>query len=426
MTKIHKKFTIFFTFVFIFTFFSRAFANTTDSPLNIAAEAYILVDAKTGQILFEKNSDQLMGVASISKMMTEYLVLEAVYENKITWDKKILIDDYVHKLSADTTMSNIGLTDGKTYTVKQLYDAMVIFSANAAAVALAETIAGTEGSFVTLMNDKAKQLGLINSQFVNCTGLNNSDLLGKIPAGNPTDENKMSAKDVAKLSYELIKKYPEILETSKIPKLSFEDGKEYTNFNWMLSGLIFEYEGLDGLKTGTTDNAGACFVASAKRNSNRFISVVLKAESKNSRFIETKKILDYAFATYERKVVFPKKSKIKGFSTIPVVKGKKNKVSIETSTDIEVMVNTRQSQEYELKFTKNKKLFDKNALIAADQPKNTIVGTALLANAAGETISFLNNSVTEKFLTTKVVTKSSVEKANFIVLGWRSFMSLFN
>src|SRR5690606_20186147 len=188
----------------------------SNDPLNLEAEAAILIDAETGKVLYEKNADKRLGVASMSKMMTEYLVLEAIAEGKIQWDQKILISEFIHKLSNPSLgLSTVGLTQGEEYTVKELYDSMAIHSANASTVALAELIAGSEENFVKMMNEKAEELGLENYHFVNSTGLNNSDMLGRHPAGTDVnDENKMTARDTAKLAYHLLKDYPEVLDTA--------------------------------------------------------------------------------------------------------------------------------------------------------------------------------------------------------------------
>ena len=217
----------------------------------------------------------------MSKMMTEYIVMEAIKNKKITWDQKVKINEYVHNLSKAPNLSNVGLTQGEDYTVKELYSAMAVHSGNAATVALAELISGTETKFVKLMNEKAKKLGLKNYKFVNASGLNNTDLLGSYPTGNEDEENVMTARDTALLAYRLINDYPEVLDYSSISKLKFRDGKEYPNFNWMLPGLIFEYDGVDGLKTGSTDFAGYAHTGTAIRNGQRYITVVMKSTSKN-------------------------------------------------------------------------------------------------------------------------------------------------
>src|SRR5690606_13033070 len=139
----------------------------------------------------------LLGVASMSKMLTEYLVLEAIAEGTISWDDQVLIDEFIHKLSSPTLgLSTVGLTQGETYTVKELYDTMAIHSANASTVALAELIAGSEANFVNMMNEKAAELGLKEGTyyFVNSSGLNNSDMLGNHPEGTDVNaENMMTA-----------------------------------------------------------------------------------------------------------------------------------------------------------------------------------------------------------------------------------------
>ncbi|MGV2537803.1 D-alanyl-D-alanine carboxypeptidase DacA, partial [Bacillus thuringiensis] len=144
-------------------------------------------------------------------------------------------------------------------------------------------IAGKEVDFVKMMNDKSKELGLKNYKFVNSTGLTNKDLKGMHPEGTTADEeNKMSAKDVATLAQHLIKDYPKVLDTAKIPKKEFRPEKEkfaMSNWNWMLKGLVKEYDGVDGLKTGSTPEAGDCFTGTVERNGMRFISVVIKRSS---------------------------------------------------------------------------------------------------------------------------------------------------
>ncbi|MGG8364862.1 D-alanyl-D-alanine carboxypeptidase DacA, partial [Bacillus cereus] len=266
----------------IFMPYSNASAET-GAALNIEAGAAILVEANSGKILYQKNADELLSIASMTKMMSEYLVHEAVDKGKLKWDQKIKVSEYAYKVSQDASLSNVALENGGSYTVKELYEAMAIFSANGATIALAEAIAGKEVDFVKMMNDKSKELGLKNYKFVNSTGLTNKDLKGMHPEGTTADEeNKMSAKDVATLAQHLIKDYPKVLDTAKIPKKEFRPEKEkfgMSNWNWMLKGLVKEYDGVDGLKTGSTPEAGDCFTGTVERNGMRFISVVIKTSS---------------------------------------------------------------------------------------------------------------------------------------------------
>ncbi|MEI2357831.1 D-alanyl-D-alanine carboxypeptidase family protein [Mesobacillus zeae] len=399
-------------------------AKAEGDALGINAEAAILVDANTGRILYEKNSDVVLGVASMSKMMTEYLVLEAIEKGKIKWDQKVKINEYVHKLSAAPGLSNIGLTQGEDYTVKELYQGMAIFSSNASSVALAEVVSGTEKNFVELMNKKARELGLEDYKFVNSTGLNNSELLGQIAAGGPNEENVMSAKATAKLAYRLINDYPEVLETASTPKLKFKDGREYPNFNWMLPTLTFAYEGVDGLKTGSTDFAGYCFTSTAKKGDQRFITVVMKADSKISRFSETRKILDYAFSGFSNEVLVKKNYQEKGKKTLPVVKGKEDSVKIRTDKDLSLTIKNGEKDQYKTKLVIDKKKLNDKGELTAPVKKGEKVGYMTVENKNGEEISFLNDKGQKASV--DVVAVEGVEKANWFVLSMRGIGGFFS
>ncbi|WP_338471243.1 D-alanyl-D-alanine carboxypeptidase family protein [Niallia sp. XMNu-256] len=424
-----KKLALWITVLFVFVSASFSFfPNKTNAeendPLGLKAEAAILVDAETGAILYEKNANVVLGVASMAKMMTEYLVLEAIEEEKITWDQKVMINEYVHKLSGAPGLSNIGLTQGEEYTVKELYEAMAIFSANAASVALAELVAGTEKNFVTKMNEKAEELGLEDYKFVNSTGLNNSSLMGNHPAGGPDEENVMSARATAKLAYYLLKDYPEVLDTASVPVLKFRDGREYKNFNWMLPTLVYAYPGVDGLKTGSTEFAGDGFTATAERDGKRFISVVMKTSSKEERFAETKKLLDYAFGSFTKQEVHPENGKIKGKETLPVTKGKEDQIKIETKDAISLMMKKGKEEDFETVLTLDKKKLNDEGQLTAPIKKGDKVGTLTVKPKDGSEIEFLSKDGI-KSITVDVVAAESVEKANWFVLSMRAIGGFF-
>ncbi len=281
--------------VMVTTFLGKP--QTAEAAFDLEAESAILVDAKTGKILFQKNIDQILPTASMTKMMSEYLILEAIDEGRISWDQQVPISDFVRSLSLQTALSNVPLRQDGTYTVKQLYESVAIYSANASTIAIAELIAGSETAFVKMMNDKAAELELEDYEFVNSTGLNNSDLQGNHPDGTgETAENMMSARATAKLAYSLLRDYPEVLETASIPMLDFQAGPDEVitmeNWNWMLPGIRpqHDYEGIDGLKTGYTSEAGNAFTGTAERNGMRFVSVVMRTNSRDARFAGNKKI----------------------------------------------------------------------------------------------------------------------------------------
>jgi serine-type D-Ala-D-Ala carboxypeptidase (penicillin-binding protein 5/6) len=267
--------------------------------MGLDSSSVILMNAHNGDIIYEKNDNQALPTASMSKMMTEYLVLQAIKENKITWDTPVPISDYVNYISNHPGFASVHIKKGQNYTVRDIFDAMAVRSANGAAIALAETVSGSEKAFVQKMNDTAKQLGLDHSHFVDSTGLNNADLGPYYHTGGPQDTNVMSARDVAVLAQHLIQQYPDILKVIDKPKITF-DGKTYRNTNWMLPGVNKQlgYRGVDGLKTGYTDEAGYCFVGTVERNNARLISVIMGAPTKIARFTETKKLYDTAFSQF--------------------------------------------------------------------------------------------------------------------------------
>jgi D-alanyl-D-alanine carboxypeptidase len=254
-------------------------------PPEIDAKAAIIIDASNGEVIYQNNENEAVAPASMSKMMTAYLVLESIYNGKVHWEDPVKIS----AKSAQTEGAKIPMQANDTLTVKDLYHALMIESANNSAVALAEHVAKTEKNFVQLMNEKAKQLEMSDkAKFANASGLQEPD----------GSETKMTAADVAKLAYHLIKDYPEILEVTHLrqSQLAFNN-VNVTSTNEMLNknNKALYIEGIDGLKTGFTDSAGYCFTGTAKQGDNRIITVVMGTKSKTKRFTETNKLMSYAF-----------------------------------------------------------------------------------------------------------------------------------
>ncbi|PAQ12909.1 D-alanyl-D-alanine carboxypeptidase [Bacillaceae bacterium SAOS 7] len=407
-----------------------------EETMKVNASAAILIDGETGQILFEQNPDQLLGIASMTKMMTEYLLLEAINEKKVTWDQTYTVSEYAYKVSQDRSLSNVPLRLGETYNVRELYEAMTIYSANGAAIAIAEVIAGSETEFVKLMNNKAKKLGLKEYKFVNASGLSNSDLKGMHPkSGTPKDENLLSARATAKLAYELLQDYPEVLETASIPKKSFREGTtdeiKMSNWNWMLPSLLFGYEGMKGLKTGTTDFAGYCFTGTAERGERKLISVVMNATdasgkgSPNARFAETKKLLDYGFDQFEQKEVVKKGYQVKGQETVEVPKGKSKQVAIQTETPLVLNVKKEEKTKYKYEIDYNRSVLNEENQLEAPAKKGEVVGFLSVIPENGEQVKYLTPQE-EKQAKAPVVAKETVEKANWFVLSMRAIGSFFS
>ncbi|WP_285769521.1 D-alanyl-D-alanine carboxypeptidase family protein [Peribacillus sp. SI8-4] len=424
MKKI-SKITLIFTFVFVLVMSQFAYqpgeAVAESDNLGLKAEAAIIIDGKTGQIVYEKNADKVLGIASMSKMMTEYIIMESIKNGKISWDQKVKINKYVHDLSKAPNLSNVGLTEGEDYTVKELYQAMAVYSGNAATVALAQLVSGSEKNFVKLMNERAKKLGLKNHRFVNASGLNNTDLLGEYPSGKADDENVMTAKDTALLAYRLINDYPEVLKIASISKLKFRDGKEYPNFNWMLPGLIFEYKGVDGLKTGSTEYAGYGHTGTVIRDGQRYITVVMKSTNKNERFADSTKLMNYAYSTFKKEKILPAKYQVKGKETLSVVKGKEKTVKIESEKAIELLVENGGKDNYKTDLVIDKNKLNEAGKLTAPIKKGEKLGYITITPKKGEDYGYINGNQTK----VNVVAAETVEKANWFVLSMRAVGGFF-
>jgi len=276
------------------------------SAPSLNAKAYIVVDADTGEILFEKNSDDVLVPASMTKLMTLYLTLEKVNNNKIKWSDEAKISEYSNKISRVSSLSSYQLPTGSIYSIEDLYFGAAINSSNASAIALSEYIAGDETGFIALMNDKARNFGLTDTKFVNSSGLNNSDLYGFHPRGTGKNEDtKISARSMATVAYRLVNDYPEIINTSSLVQKTLKEGQpgEITirSTNRLLPSRDYAFEGAKGLKTGYIYNAGYCFAGYAERPSGRVISVVMGAVSSEERFRGSAKLMEYGFELLSEK-----------------------------------------------------------------------------------------------------------------------------
>ncbi|WP_234032367.1 serine hydrolase [Lentibacillus cibarius] len=410
---------------------TQPFSTQAAEALDIEAESAILVDAETGKVLYAKKPDMALPPASMTKIMTEYLVHEAIEKGKINWDTTTQISDYPYSISADPSFSGVGLTQSKDYTVRELYDAMAINSDNATTIALAELIAGSEGEFVKMMNKKAEEMGLSDYKFVNSTGLNNASLRENVPKGtDPNANNLLSARSAALLAYNLIKDYPSALDVSKVPSATF-DGQTIRNWNWMLphdpknasSLQQFYYEGIDGLKTGHTDLAKYCFTGTANRNGKRLISVVMKTESEPARFQQTAKLMDYGFQRFEKKEIFPKGYQLEDQSDIPVAKGKEDTVQIATKEAFSAMVKEGQAENYSVKYHLNKDKLNKDGKLSAPVEKGEKIGTAEIVYDGDGDYGYIYPNADKQ--TIDLTAQRTVEKDNWFMLAIGSVGGFF-
>lgn len=262
---------------------------------DVAAKHAFALETSTGKILYAKDSDTPVAIASTTKLLTIYLVYQAIEEGRLNWDTTVAISDYAYDLTTRWELSNVPMNK-RSYTVKELVDASLLTSSNSAAIALAEHLAGSEPAFVDLMKQQLKNWGISDAKLVNVTGLNNEYLGTHIyPNSQNDDENTMSAKSLAKIAYHLILDYPDILTITSKATGTF-DGNPISNTNAMLTGMPRYREGVDGLKTGSTERSGHSFVASAAINNMHVITVILDADNPNddpyARFDATNALLD--------------------------------------------------------------------------------------------------------------------------------------
>jgi len=257
--------------------FSASAAETPD--LAIDAQSAILIEASTGQVFYEKNADEALPPASVTKIMTLLLVMEAIDSGSIALSDMVSVSDYASSMGG----SQVYLKAGETMSVEDLLKSVVIASANDAAVALAEFLMGSEEAFVKRMNERAKELGMENTNFENTNGLDDT-----------AENHLISARDIATMSRELIK-HEKILEYSSTWMDSIRNGEfGLTNTN----RLIRFYSGANGLKTGSTSKAKFCISASAKRDGMQLIAVIMGSPTRDIRNECAKKLLDYGFANY--------------------------------------------------------------------------------------------------------------------------------
>lgn len=258
-------------------------AEKTDLAPN--AKSAVLMDMDTGTVLYEKNSHEALPPASITKVMTMLLLMEAIQEGKTTLNDLVRVSDYAASMGG----SQIYLEAGEQMSVRDLLKGIAIASGNDASVAIAEHIAGTEEEFVSLMNERAEELGMKDTRFTNSNGL-------------PEPEQQTSAHDIAIMSRELLK-YEEITEFTKIYQDYLRQDSDEPFWLVNTNKLVRYYDGVDGLKTGYTSEAKFCLTATAKRGDFRVIAVVMGEPNSKTRNAEVSRMLDYAFNQYTNHVI---------------------------------------------------------------------------------------------------------------------------
>lgn len=315
--KKNKKYISFCLSVLIFLLpISKSFA---ESKLDIDAKSAILIDSSSGEIIYEKKAHERLHPASITKIMVLLLTMESIEKNEINLEDEVTISANAAGMGG----SQVYLEEGEVQNVEELLTAICLRSANDASVAMAEYISGSEESFINKMNERAKELGMKNTSFKNATGL-------------PAENHHTSAYDISIMARELLK-YTKIHEWLTVWMKEMKVGKDKEIVQGLVNTnrLIKEYEGANGIKTGSTQDAGFCLAASAERGNLKLISVVLGCETSKIRFDESKKLLDYGFSNYDS-VTIARKNDI--IDKVLVQKGNVEKADVVLEKDAYILL----------------------------------------------------------------------------------------
>ena len=347
-----------------------------DNKLLENATSGLLMEQSTGEIIYKKNINKKVPVASMTKMVVQTIILENIESGKIKWNDVV----EVSKNAADMGGSQIYLTAGEKMSIKDLFKGISMASANDATVAMAEYLAGSEEKFVKKMNQKIRSLGLKNTQFKNSTGLDE-------------DGHYSSAYDMAIIARNLLN-HEQILQFSSVYEDYLREDTE--NKFWLdnTNKLVRYYEGADGLKTGHTDNAGYCLAATAKKNDMRLIAIVLGEEDSKTRNSEAMQLLDYGF---NNKKIMKLKDKNALVKEIKIDKGNKDKVGVITKDSVGVLQD---------------KVGDKNKYTY-----NVKLNNITLPIKKGDTLGKINIYEKDKYINSvDLISDSDVDKLNYFEL----------
>ena len=375
---------IFLTCLLVFPMFMMP-ARADELKLAENAKAAILIEASTGEVLFEKNADEKLVPASMTKMMSMLLIIENIEKGVLKWNQEITVSENAASMGG----SQILLEAGEKMTVEDLFKGVAIASGNDAVVALGEAIAGTEEGFVDMMNDRAKELGLKNTNF-------------KTPHGLDEANHYSSARDMSTIARELVK-HEKVLEFTSV----YEDYlREDTDRKiWLVNTnkLVRFYDGVDGLKTGYTESAGYCLTATAKKDGMRIIAVVMGEPDSKTRNQEVSEMLDYSFAQYQLETLLTDSSSLGKYE---VTKAKQKYTEVVPKEDVTVL---RKKGDKTGNATYEVKLNDLKAPIG----KGDVIGK-LTIKEDGESIRTID-----------LTTKEDIQKANLGQLYLRYLKDIF-
>lgn len=352
------------------------------SPPSLDSRAFLLVDLQSGAVLAEKNADERIEHASLTKLMTAYLVFEALYQKRLTLQQTVVVSEKAWRAPG----SRMFLEPGSEVSVEDLLKGLIVQSGNDAAIVLAEAVAGEEQEFVAMMNREAERLGLNDTRFANATGL-------------PQPQHYSTARDLITLASRIIDRFPEHFDLYSLREYTYNGITQYNR-----NRLLGRDPHVDGMKTGFTDSAGFCLLATAQRDGRRLMSVVIDSGSDSSRASESQKLLNFGFEHFETRRLYGKGEVV---HQLPVWKGSADYLPAGFSHDFYVTVPKGRWQQLRAK-------------LESMQP--------LLAPVrAGQSIGMLRLTFAEqRYGEYPLVALESVSIANVMVRAWHSLMLLLN
>lgn len=407
---------LFLTLLTMFTLF-LGITPVLAEDFSVAAKHAIAVEVSTGKVLYEQDSQTPASIASISKLLSVYLVYEALEKGEIQLDTMVDISDYPYSLTANTELSNVNL-DARSYSVSDLLNASLITSSNSAIIALAEKIAGSEAAFVDKMKAKVAEWGITDATIVNTSGLDNSDLGENIyPGSKPDDSNQFSALDVAIIARRLILDYPQVLNITSLNAYDF-GGYTYYSTNQMLSDGTHARGGVDGLKTGTSNSAGSSFVATTTQANMRIITVVLNATdgltNSDNRFVETNNLMNYVYNNYSA-ITLVKKGEAFENSSVKLFNGTKASSPAVATADLLAIQKNTSEQPVTATFTSNQIEFD------APITSGTVVGQLKIVDNDLIGVGYLDN-----IAQIDMAIPTTIKTAPWPVSWWNQFVRYVN
>lgn len=381
--------------------------------LDIPAQHAIAVEVETGKILYEKNANQPAYIASLTKLLTAYLVYEAIETGKIRMEDRVFVSDYPYYLTGQAGISNVNL-DARYYTVEELLTATLLSSANSAAITLAEAVSGSEAAFVTLMEETVKKWGITDAEFVNVSGLSNEWLGENKSKGADDTENKLSARSLAIIVRKLLQDYPEVLEITS--KSSYQlNGYTYYTTNQLLPDLLYGRPGVDGLKTGTSEKAGSSLITSSYQQNMRIITVILNADdgadNPENRFLAANQLLNHIYDQYTLATLVSKGEDYRK-SAVPIFNGATATLSAHATEDLHVVIHKYTGEEVTASFVPTHKELD------APVQKGTSLGSLVLND---QETSYLDG-----LPQVEMVAAKTLKPASWPISWWNHFVRYVN